>query len=152
MERRWSLWRSLTAREISKQSASYSSSFGSFLSILKPQFSQALEIDSQRDAPTPIPSGDRIDDRMDHLASDTDNRVNHLYVANLRRRCQWNRITVPGTPEATRHADAASRLALTPEQQKEISRRNRANRCITRSSAIRCDRREIRAALSTKGV
>jgi Family of unknown function (DUF5677) len=55
------------------------------------------------------------------LASDTDNRVNHLYVANLRRRCQWNRITVPGTPEATRHADAASRLALTPEQQKEIS-------------------------------
>jgi hypothetical protein len=45
MERRWSLWRSPTAREISKQSASYSSSFGNFLFILmEPQFSQALEI------------------------------------------------------------------------------------------------------------
>ncbi|HXP45791.1 MAG TPA: DUF5677 domain-containing protein, partial [Terriglobales bacterium] len=55
------------------------------------------------------------------LTSDTDSKVNHLYVANLRRRRQWDSILIAGTPEATRHADAARRISLSADQAKEIA-------------------------------
>jgi len=55
------------------------------------------------------------------LAADTEAKVHHLYVANLRKRRQWQSIAISGTPEATRHADAASRIPLTPEQLKEFN-------------------------------
>ena len=55
------------------------------------------------------------------LASDTDAKVNHLYVANLRQRRHWQSAAVPGTPEATQHADAASRLSLISEQLTELT-------------------------------
>ena len=55
------------------------------------------------------------------LASDTEAKVNHLYVANLRQRRNWNSIAIPNSPEATRHADAARRLNLTPEQLTELT-------------------------------
>lgn len=55
------------------------------------------------------------------LASDTEAKVNHLYVANLRRRRQWNSIAIAGTPESARHADAASLLSLGQDQLKEIA-------------------------------
>jgi|SRR5271165_5573369 len=55
------------------------------------------------------------------LASDTNAKINYLYVANLRQRRQWNSTLVPRTPEATRHAETASRVTLTPDQVKEIT-------------------------------
>lgn len=55
------------------------------------------------------------------LASDTEAKVHHLYVANLRGRRHWNSIAITGTPESTRHADAARLLSLGPDQLKEIS-------------------------------
>jgi len=54
------------------------------------------------------------------LTSDTDAKVNHLYVANLRRRRQWNSILIAGTPEAKRHAATVSRLSLSADQLKEV--------------------------------
>jgi len=53
------------------------------------------------------------------LISDTLSKIHHLYVANLRRRRNWNRIAIPGTPEAIRYA--GPRLNLSSHQQKEIS-------------------------------
>ncbi len=50
------------------------------------------------------------------LTSDTENKVNYFHVANLRRRRQKQSMAIPGTPEAARHMQAASRIALTPEQ------------------------------------
>jgi hypothetical protein len=55
------------------------------------------------------------------LVADTEAKVHHLYVANLRKRRQWQSAAITGTPEATRHADAASRIPLTPEQLKELN-------------------------------
>ena len=55
------------------------------------------------------------------LAADTDAKVNHLYVANLRRRRQTNALAISGSPEALRRADDAKRLTLLPPGQlKEI--------------------------------
>jgi hypothetical protein len=54
------------------------------------------------------------------LATDTEAKVHHLYVANLRQRRHWNLIVVPGTGEAARHANAASRVSLSADQHKEI--------------------------------
>jgi hypothetical protein len=50
------------------------------------------------------------------LASDTENKVYCFHVANLRRRRQKQSMAIPGTPEAARHTQAASRIPLTPEQ------------------------------------
>jgi hypothetical protein len=47
--------------------------------------------------------------------SDTEAKVHYLYVANLRKRRRWQSIAISGTPEATLHADAASRLAISSE-------------------------------------
>jgi hypothetical protein len=54
------------------------------------------------------------------LKTDTEAKINHLWVANIRRRRQWQSIAIPGTPEAARRADAANRILLTPEQLNEI--------------------------------
>jgi hypothetical protein len=54
------------------------------------------------------------------LISDTENKIHYFHVANLRRRRQKQSMAIPGTPEATRHAQAASRIPLTPEQLNEI--------------------------------
>jgi hypothetical protein len=54
------------------------------------------------------------------LKDDTEAKINHLWVANIRRRKQWQSIPISGTPEAARRADAASRISLTPEQLNEI--------------------------------
>ena len=55
------------------------------------------------------------------LVSDTNAKINYLYVANLRQRRQWNSTLVPGTPEAARHTGAAGRVTFTPDQLKEIT-------------------------------
>jgi len=55
------------------------------------------------------------------LAADTEAKIHHLYIANLRKRRQWQSIAIAGTPEAMRHADAASRIPLTPEQLKKLT-------------------------------
>jgi len=55
------------------------------------------------------------------LKSDTEAKVNHLYVANLRQRRHWQSMAIPGTPQATRHAAATGALSLTPDQLKEIT-------------------------------
>ena len=54
------------------------------------------------------------------LSTDTDEKIKHLYVANLRRRRHWDRIIIPGTTEATNHAAVASLLKLEPQQIQEI--------------------------------
>jgi hypothetical protein len=50
------------------------------------------------------------------LSADTETKIHHLYVANLRKRRRWQSAAISGTPESTRHADAASRIPLTTEQ------------------------------------
>lgn len=62
-----------------------------------------------------------IDLTMDWiLKSDTDAKVNHLWVANIRRRRQWQSTGVPGTPEAERRANVVRKISLTPGQLNEI--------------------------------
>jgi hypothetical protein len=56
------------------------------------------------------------------LGNDTEAKVNHLYVANLRQRRHWQSIVTPGAPEATRHAAVAGRiLSVAPEDLKKIT-------------------------------
>jgi hypothetical protein len=55
------------------------------------------------------------------LSGDVDEKINHLYVANLRRRRQWDRVAIPGTPEAMRHSMAASQVNLSSQQRQEIA-------------------------------
>jgi hypothetical protein len=55
------------------------------------------------------------------LKSDTEAKVNHLYVANLRQRRHWQSMAIPGTTQAARHAAATGALSLTPDQLKEIT-------------------------------
>jgi len=54
------------------------------------------------------------------LKRDTESKVNHLYVANLRRRRQWQSIPIPGTPEAKLHADEAQRVTVSSSMLKQI--------------------------------
>ena len=54
------------------------------------------------------------------LKRDTSVKANHLLVANLRRRRQWQSIAIPGTPEAIRHPDEASRFQLDARMRKQI--------------------------------
>ena len=54
------------------------------------------------------------------LQSDTLSKIHHLYVANLRRRRNWNRLAIPSTVEAIRYAAKAPKLTLSLEQQKEV--------------------------------
>jgi hypothetical protein len=48
--------------------------------------------------------------------ADTQKKIDHIFVANLRRRREWQSIAVPGSAEAAKHSDAATSLTLTPEQ------------------------------------
>ena len=48
--------------------------------------------------------------------SDTIVKAKHLYVANMRQRRRWSSIAISGSPEAVKHADAASKLTLSQEQ------------------------------------
>jgi hypothetical protein len=58
-----------------------------------------------------------IDLAMDWiLKADTEAKINHLWVSNIRRRKQWQSIPIQGTPEASRRADVASRIPLTNAQ------------------------------------
>lgn len=56
------------------------------------------------------------------VKSDTEAKVNHLYVANLRRRRKWQSAAIPGTPEAARHGDALKRLPLSAESLEQIKK------------------------------
>ena len=58
------------------------------------------------------------------LKADTEAKVNHLYVANIRKRRQWQTIAISGMPEAIRHTAAGNRLrlSLTADQLKEINK------------------------------
>ncbi len=49
------------------------------------------------------------------LKEDTENRTEHIFVANVRREIETQSIGIPGTKQAIKHADAASKLTLTPE-------------------------------------
>jgi hypothetical protein len=49
------------------------------------------------------------------LEAETENKISHLFVSNLRKRRAWQSIAVPGSPEATRHSDAAKNLTVPPE-------------------------------------
>jgi hypothetical protein len=55
------------------------------------------------------------------LTSDTSAKINHLCVANLRKRRRANSMLVPGSPEAARDPGAAGRTTLTPDQLREIT-------------------------------
>ena len=56
------------------------------------------------------------------LKSDTDSKVKHLYVANIRKRRHRQAIAIVGTPESLRCNDSGNRvrLALNPEQLADI--------------------------------
>jgi hypothetical protein len=54
------------------------------------------------------------------LKADTEEKAKHLWVANIRRRKQWQSIPISGTPEAARRPDAANRISLTAEQMNQI--------------------------------
>ena len=55
------------------------------------------------------------------LASDTDNKIEHIFVANLRRRREWQSIAIPGSAEANKRVDAANRIKATDEQRAGIA-------------------------------
>jgi len=55
------------------------------------------------------------------LESDTANKIDHIFVANVRRRRHGQAIGVPGSAEATRYAAAAARLKMTPEQAQGVA-------------------------------
>jgi hypothetical protein len=54
------------------------------------------------------------------LKADTEAKINHLWVSNIRRRKQWQSIPIPSTPEAGRRANVASKIPLTAAQLDEI--------------------------------
>jgi hypothetical protein len=56
------------------------------------------------------------------LASDTDNKIEHIFVANMRRRKEWQSIAIPGSAAATKKVDAANRIKATPAQRAEIAK------------------------------
>jgi hypothetical protein len=55
------------------------------------------------------------------LANDTEAKINYLYIANLRRRRQWQGIAIAGSLEAARHSGAASQLKVTAQERQEIA-------------------------------
>ncbi len=55
------------------------------------------------------------------LKKDTEVKVQHLYVANLRRRRHWNNSVVRGTPEFTKHFDVTAGLKITPGDLKDVT-------------------------------
>jgi len=54
------------------------------------------------------------------LKSDSEAKANHFFVANLRRRRQWQSVAIPGTSEAARRADDVKHLTFSPTCLEEI--------------------------------
>jgi hypothetical protein len=54
------------------------------------------------------------------LAKDTEAKIQHLYVANLRRRREWDNSVIGGTPEFAKHFNVTAGLKITPEDLKEV--------------------------------
>jgi hypothetical protein len=54
------------------------------------------------------------------LKDNTESKVQHLYVANLRRRLEWDNSVIKGTPEFTKHYDLTAGLKIEPEDLKEV--------------------------------
>jgi hypothetical protein len=54
------------------------------------------------------------------LRKDTETKIQHLYVANLRRRREWDNCVIAGTPEFAKHYDLASGLKIAAADLKEL--------------------------------
>jgi hypothetical protein len=54
------------------------------------------------------------------LNKDTEIKIQHLYVANLRRRREWDNSVIAGTPEFTKHYDVTSELKISAEDLSEL--------------------------------
>jgi hypothetical protein len=55
------------------------------------------------------------------LAKDTEAKIQYLYVANLRRRREWDKSVISGTPEFAKHFDVTAGLKIAPEDLKEVT-------------------------------
>jgi len=55
------------------------------------------------------------------LATDTEAKVQHLYVANLRRRRQWDNSMISGTREFIKHSAVTTGLKIAPKDLKEVT-------------------------------
>jgi Family of unknown function (DUF5677) len=55
------------------------------------------------------------------LKKNTEAKVQHLYVANLRRRQEWDNSVIKGTPEFTKHYDVTGGLKIEPTDLKEVT-------------------------------
>jgi len=55
------------------------------------------------------------------LKGNTESKVQHLYVANLRRRREWDNSVIKGTPEFTKHYDLTAGLKIEAEDLKEVT-------------------------------
>jgi len=55
------------------------------------------------------------------LKKDAEAKVQHLYVANLRRRRHWDNSVISGTPEFTKHFDVTGGLKIAPEDLKDVT-------------------------------
>ena len=56
------------------------------------------------------------------LKDDTENRTEHILVANVRREIESQSIGIPGSKQAEKHAEIASTLTLPPEAIKKLKR------------------------------
>jgi hypothetical protein len=55
------------------------------------------------------------------LKKDTETKVQHLYVANLRRRLQWDNSVIKGTPEFAKHYDVTAGLKIEAQDLKGVT-------------------------------
>ena len=55
------------------------------------------------------------------LKKNNEAKVQHLYVANLRRRREWDNSVIKGTPEFTKHYDVTGGLKIEPTDLKEVT-------------------------------
>jgi hypothetical protein len=55
------------------------------------------------------------------LAKDTEAKIQYLYVGNLRRRREWDKSVISGTPEFAKHFDVTAGLQIAPEDLKEVT-------------------------------
>jgi hypothetical protein len=55
------------------------------------------------------------------LKNNTEAKGQHLYVANLRRRREWDNSVIKGTPEFTKHYDVTGALKIEPQDLKGVT-------------------------------
>lgn len=55
------------------------------------------------------------------LVKDTEAKIQHLYVANLRRRREWDNSVISGTQESQKHFDVTAGLKIASEDLKEVT-------------------------------